>query len=578
MKKTLNVSERVALVALMGLLFSTNAVKALETAWLPVSGYWNDAINWTNGVPTATVTANVSNVSLFTATITNNVSAELGVLQIAYTKSQKGAINMTGGTLQAGRLHMGTTSSTGTFGLSGGAVTIPEGRIGVNGSSSFLQSGGNLTGVNWDFGINNNSVGVYTQSSGTATFSGAIDFSGLSGSKGFYCLSGDGIMNAVGGIRVPAGQGMITQNGGILNVGTSTAGLSLGSAIGGCGTYVLNGGSFDAKYVNVGGLGWGCVTQYAGTAFITNLYVPCAAGTGSYILVSGSLTSIDQEIGKGAGSVGTFEQYGGTNIVAGVNPYIRVGTVDTSRGSYAIYGGLTYCERLLVAGDAVGMTNATGVITVGGGRFETGSEAVIGRYGNGTLIQTGGVFTCAGTVSIGMRPGSVGVYTQTAGEAWFDLVYVGRDSGSYSNRYIIAGGTATMTNLTAGYYQENAGTVFGIIGTNAGVTVANKLSLGAGVTYEVTLGPDGFSAPYAGTLDLLSASRLKVMSRGFLQDNVEVPILTFGSRNATLFGTVEVETGTKPGELKSATPNYYSDRITLTVHLVPPPGTLLSVR
>jgi len=188
------------------------------------------------------------------------------------------------------------------------------------------------------------------------------------------------------------------------------------------------------------------------------------------------------------------------------------------------------------------------------------------------------VFTCAGAMSIGMRSGSLGVYTQTAGEAWLNNVYVGKDPGTYSNRYVIAGGTATMTNLSVGVDQENAGTVFGIVGTNAGVTVASTLTLGAGATYEVTLGPDGFSAPYAGELGLSSFSRLKVVSRGFLQDNVEVPVLTFGSRNATPFGAVEVETGTKPGELRSAVPNYYDDRITLTIQLVPPPGTLISVR
>ena len=571
-------NKSMALVAVTGLLLSASEVKALETSWQPASGYWNDSGNWDNGVPTAAATSNVSGVSLRTATITNNVSAQVSVLQIAYTASQKGSVNMTGGTLQAARLHMGTTASAGTFALSGGDVTVPEGRIGVNGSGSFLQSGGSLAGANWDFGYYNNSVGVYTQSSGTATFTGTIDFGLQSGSKGLYCLSGDGVMNAVAGIRVSAGRGTITQDGGILNVGAGTAGLSLGTMSGGSGTYVLNGGSFDAKYVNVGGAGWGCVTQHAGTAVVTNLYVPNTAGTGSYILVNGSLTSFDQQIGRGEGGVGTFEQYGGTNTVAGANPYIRVGTTNTCRGSYAQYGGWTYCERLLVGGDNVGRTSATGVVTVGGGRFDTVTEAVIGRYGNGTLTQTGGVFTCAGAMSIGMRSGSVGVYTQTAGEAWLNNVFVGKDAGSYSNRYVISGGMATMTNLSVGVDQANAGTVFGIVGTNAGVTVVNALTVGAGGTYEVTLGPDGFSAPYAGVLGISPFARLKVVSRGFLQDNVEVAILTFGSRNATPFGAVEVETGTKPGELQSATPNYYDDRITLTIQLVPPPGTLISVR
>ena len=571
MRSMLNKS--MALVAATGLLLSASEVKALETSWQPVSGYWNDSGNWNNGVPTAAVTSHVSGVSLRTAIITNNVPAQSAWLDIAYASGQQGAVQMTGGTFQAGRLHIAHTSSVGTFDLSGGAVNVTDGRIGMFGAGTFAQSGGSVTGNYWVIGYDANSYGVYTQSTGTAYFTSVFDLGLKAGAKGVCQLSGTGGLTAVGGVMVRAGQGLIVQDGGILDAGTSTLGLNLGYSIGGRGTYVLNGGALKASYVNVGASGWGCVTQYAGAATVAqSLYVAQNAGsTGSYTLVSGKLSASNHYVGFYG--YGTFEQYGGTNTVLGT--YLMVSAYNGSYGRYALHDGWVSCTNLLIAGNGAGTSSTTGMVIVGGGRLDTITEVRIGSYGSGTLIQTGGVFTCAGELDVGLRTNSVGVYTQTAGEARFNKVYVGKDAGTYSNRYVIAGGTATMTSLDITTGASQGGT-FGIVGTNAGVTVVNALTVGAGGTYEVTLGPDGFSAPYAGQFTLSATARLKVLSRGFLQDNVEIPIVTFGSwSNVRTFGTVEVETGTKPGELRSATPNYYDDRITLTIQLVPPPGTLI---
>lgn len=274
MSKMTNTRVGVAFTAVAALLLSASEVKALETSWQPVSGYWNDSGNWNNGVPTAAVTSHVSGVSLRTALITNNVPAQSAWLDIAYASGQQGAVQMTGGTFQAGRLHIAHSSSVGNFDLSGGAVNVTDGRIGMFGAGTFTQSGGSVTGNYWIVGYGAGSYGVYTQSTGTAFFTSSLDIGLNSGSKGVCQLSGTGGMTAVGGILVRTGQGLITQDGGTLDAGTGTLGLNLGYLAGGRGTYVLNGGTLKAGYAYAGASGWGSVTQHAGTATVAqSLYV-----------------------------------------------------------------------------------------------------------------------------------------------------------------------------------------------------------------------------------------------------------------------------------------------------------------
>ena len=96
------------------------------------------------------------------------------------------------------------------------------------------------------------------------------------------------------------------------------------------------------------------------------------------------------------------------------------------------------------------------------------------------------------------------------------------------------------------------------------------------------LTPEGFAAPAAGTLSLSTDARLRVKFSGplpYAMDNTEIPVLTFGSRNANLFKTVTVDTGAEFGELKSAEVVYYADRIALKVRVSRPPyGTVITIQ
>lgn len=545
------------------------------TAWKDsvLSGYWDGPANWDNNVPVVQDTVTVAKTSTkVTVTITNGVAAVADRIDLAYTKSAKGAMIMTGGSLTAARIHMSTTSATSTFDFSTGTVSIVDGRIGVYGTGTFTQTGGDVLGTYWILGHYSPAKGTYNHSGGTATFSvSAFTLGYNTNTIGTYKISGEAVLNANAGILISNGSGIIEQNGGTINAGSS---VTLGNGSISSGTLVLNDGAFNTLTMYVGVAGYGSVTQSAGTATISNLRVLTGNGVGYYKLLDGTLSCINQFIGAGPNAVGLFEQYGGTNLTSG---WLNVGVTN---GAYAMYGGEMQAGNFLIGGYAAGISAATGTVLLAGGTITAPTEIRVGSYGNGTLMQTNGTLICQGNLEVGMRAGSVGKYVQSGGTAVLQAVVICRDVGSIDSRYEISGGSASMASLSVANGSGRGGT-FAIMGTNAGVAVAGRMLIGASGTYEVALTPAGVTAPSASTFSLSSLSSLKVKASGLLpyaMDNTEIPIVTFDSRDEIPFGTVTVETGAEYGELKSATVNYYADRVTLKVRVCrPPQGAVITI-
>jgi len=585
----MNAKNTVANLAVLVCIGISGVAEASEISLSAVNGYWDEPTAWVGGnVPSTNDYAIVEGTGYRRVYITNGVAAV--ATRFYLTKSgapaRTGHCVMSGGNLTlSGHLLMaaGSTANKATFALSDGSMSIANGRVGQNGSAAFTQTGGTLATPYWIIGQYDGACGTNDHSGGEATFStdNGMVIGDFSEASGVYKLSGNAVANVPGAARIGnAGQGRFEQSGGSVIGGSSSASyISLGVGSTGSGVYLMSGGSLATYNLNVGVSGSGIMTQSLGTVSVTNLNVPNSSGSASYMLSQGNLAANSQNIGgSGNGASGLFVQNGGTNFCGG--GFLSVGPYDNAPGTYEMNGGEIQSSYFLIAG--VGnKTNSTGTVTFAAGTFTVNTEFRVGSYGEGTLTQTGGTLICPSALEVGMRAGSVGDYTQSGGTSLLNTVTISRDSGSYGSRYVISGGTATMTNLNVTVDPGREGT-FGVVGTNAAVTVVQQMWVAAGGTYEVTLTPEGFAAPVAGTLLLSIDSSLKVKASGLLpygMDNTEIPILTFGSRNEKLFKTVTVETGAGYGELKSAEVVYYDDRITLKVRVSRPPyGTVIMVK
>ena len=579
----MNAKNRAVKWAVAACVGIAGAAGALDISLSAVNGYWDEPTAWIGGVaPTSNDVAIVEGSGARWVNITNGVTAAANWLYLAKTTGQtrRGHCVMSGGSLTLGAYLLAAPGSlhTGTFTLSNGTVNIANMRIAQSGIGTFTQILGTVASPYCIVGQSNGGRGTYDQSGGVATFSTA---NGLylgyeAGASGVYKLSASGLTDVFTASIGRYGLGRLEQSAGTFNAGT----VNLAVYTNGIGTYLMSGGTFNASNsLCVGVAGSGTVTQLLGTVSVTNLYIPFGVGTGTYVLVGGTLSSSALNMGYASGSMGTFVQNGGTNFCNNVT-YLSVGLADNAPCTYAMNGGEIQSTFFLIGG-ASATTTSTGTMTLTGGTVTVNSEMRVGSYGSGTLLQSGGTMQCYGNFYVGMRAGSKGLYLQTGGEARLNAVVVGSATGTFSNRYVIAGGTATMTNLSVTVGSGREGT-FGVVGANAAVTVVQQMFIAAGGAYEVTLTPEGFAAPSAGTLVLSTESRLKVKFSGplpYAMDNTEIPIVTFGSRNENTFKTVTVDTGAEFGELKSAEVVYYADRIALKVRVSRPPyGTVITIQ
>lgn len=347
--------------------------------------------------------------------------------------------------------------------LNGGLVDTSGGiRVGMsNGSSSLLQTGGDITGSSGAHVIiGAGGDGVYNISGGTLTTKGAgylvVGDNGTS-STGTVTQSGgsintrevvlsngvntgatynlsDGTINILDSGQVIVGNhndATFHQTGGVINAQTGT--VNIGHSLGSDGSHFqLDGGTVNAGMLRVGNFSDATMTQTAGDVNIgTEAIVGHEAGSNSTYTISG----------------GTFDT--GTDSGA-VDPDLEVGYSGT--GTFNQSGGVvTVADELVIGHNSTG----NGKVNLSGGTLNVSKDAGTGVYvgfrGTGELAVSGtGQLSTQSVVSVGTDVGSIGTVTQTGGSISAHQVILADAAGAQAT-YSMQGGTLnTASHLYVG--------------------------------------------------------------------------------------------------------------------------------
>ncbi len=273
-------------------------------------------------------------------------------------------------------------------------------------------------------GRGSGSIGRYTMTGGTltTTFAGTGDdalYVGTgSGSTGYFDVGGNAYVSPKK-----------------LNIGTSDKSKGY-MTVSGNGTVDVRGD------INVGTYQNGCygeVTQSGGIVKATSAWMKIAyAGTGKYTLSGGKIIVSPGRlyVGYGTGSQGVLKQSGGEIVVT---------------------------EELLVGGGGT-TAKGRGEVVLEDGSVNVGGYCMIGFYGTGSFIQSGGNIICNKRTSIGRYSGGVGYCTVTGGN------FTAKDTFGLN---IGEGGTGTLTVggtgvVTAGTAASGSGIILGANSGSAG--------------------------------------------------------------------------------------------------------------
>ena len=331
------------------------------------------------------------------------------------------------------RTWSGATASYTNTTWTGGIVPVAaDNAINNNGSNNVVLI--NATDPNWtvnDIRAGNaaSTSGSFLQNGATVTLQGGWFRMGVAaGAVGFYTLSN-----------------------GTVNVTATSSQFTIGEAAGAFATLNVAGGTVNKSGGSVFWVG------KAGSG-VVNL-----SGTGS--IISANNIEIGDR-GSGTGSVGTFNQSGGTNTCAG-EIWIGNGTGGTgTAGTYNLSSnGVLNANSWL----AVGRNSATGVLNISGnailkkgGAGNHITLAGIGTAQSGTINQTGGYVTNeANQTWIGET--GIGIYNMSGGVASLGIVHIGQ-TATPTGTLNLNGGTMGVTEITSlggnSTMNFNGGTLF----------------------------------------------------------------------------------------------------------------------
>jgi len=378
--------------------------------------------------------------------------------------------------------------STGTYNFYAGTMSGQGTQVGVGGTGTFNQMGGDhhlMGGDSSNFGlrvgVNSSGVGSYNMSAGTITTL-----------REYVGENGTGTFNQSGGTNT------INRDG-----GNQYYGLHLGYGTTGNGTYNLSNGTLASYHLNIGRNGTGAFNQTGGTVDISGSYggLPAspgreldtggnlwmgeaAGGTGSYDLSAGSLSTNNTVVGKSGDA--TFNQSGGTHTVADT---LSLAENAGSSGSYTLSGGTL---------------DATNIVVNGGSFNFDGGTLVVDTF-TGNLINNGG------TLAPGNSPGTtniVGDYTQLAGS--YDVEIAGTGAGEYDVLNVtgtanLGGGlNVSFFDAGGGLYNAGLGDTFDILfaeNINGEFDLLSLAPLDSGLKWDIN-----YLADALGSLDVVRLS------------------------------------------------------------------------
>ncbi len=377
-----------------------------------------------------------------------------------------------GGTL-TGSIFVAQARLSGSFDLTGSISVVSSGSAILDDGSLTIEAGASFGGGGVSVGLSG--VASVTQIGGSVT---ANNFSLVVQGDSDYALQGGSMSTVSAEILGQTGAAFFTQTG-----GTNTAALMLFNS----GTYQLDSGLLSIT----GATGFGeyvgdttglsaAFTQTGGTNTINGTFLSLGfAGTGTYDLQGGSLSSAQDYIGQN--STGTFTQTGGSNtvsdrIVLGINLAGAGAPIGT--GTYVLGGtGSLSVQTVFIGSDP----NCIGTFTWNNAETDTASLTISGTGGFPGLIVGGegigkfemGHGTLSTTLQVGRRTtgdGTLLMHRGTFNSTDESVGSLGKGT------FVQKGGTNSVTGN--GLNVGTAATATGTYELNKGLLSANKETIG----------------------------------------------------------------------------------------------------
>ena len=263
---------------------------------------------------------------------------------------------------------------------------------------------------------------------------------------GSYRLYGTGALTSINSNIGEEGTGIFEQSGGTHTISNY---LTLGHYLSSRGEYYLDAGNLTVKTALLGWWGDGYFEQSGGTHNASWLHLGYEMGSGSYYLSGGSLSVANNEFigngygysGSGSGGYGSFSQTGGTHTV---NNVLYLGYYENSIGNYFLSG----TGDLTVPGNEFIGRSGNGTVTQTGGIHNAGYLWLGGYgpgfYGTGTYNLSGGTLTTTGFEQIGLYGN--GTFNQTGGTHVSRTIFLDAVGATRSGSYNFSGGNLTATD------------------------------------------------------------------------------------------------------------------------------------
>ncbi len=364
---------------------------------------------------------------------------------------------------------------TGTLGAANGSgfVKSGPGTLTYAGTVSNILSGGNYPGYNVDRGtvIFDGTAGGQTNRTGGELWVGAsTNYSGNLILSNSTLLSDSWVAVGRGNGAIGNSSTMRLENGNlILAANGLSLGYSAGLANGVSPSLTLNGAStiFMPGWTLIAESTGSVASVYLnGTSWIRNtrLLLGMAGGSSGAITIANSAAVTNASggytsIGQGGGSESVPGGLG-TMVVKDNGAYYSTGDFNVSDLTYSqgqcdIMNNATVTTGAGYVGKAI---NCVGVLNISGGSLTAaGANFQIGQYGQGTVNQSGGVFTVGQWPSVGRFATGVGTLN-------------------------VSGGTFAQTNATTDLMVPEEGTAMLNVSGTGIVSLAGRLRMGNGGT------------------------------------------------------------------------------------------------
>jgi autotransporter-associated beta strand protein len=447
---------------------------------LAISGYNADVVVEA-GAPSPHVAASVMD----TVTQTGGTNS-INQLWVAQGPTAHGTYNLSDGVINANDwMVIGRAGGIGTFNMTGGTFNKANGGNFIIGSGAgdntttgfgtFNQSGGTINDANEYWLAENTLTKATNNISGTAVLNLNSWLSIGRGGLAVINFFGGTINKSYNGSAYSAfivgdnGAGYFKQTGGTNNTDAELWVANGGTSIG---EYDMSGGLLNANNWFQVGRGGAALLNFSGgtihkTSAVGGNFIIGDNNPGRVIQTGGTFID-DNQFWIGNNTSGEYDFTNGTLNVGGE---LWIGQGGSGSGVLNLNGGAVTNNSWLAIGreSAQGTLNIiSGAMTKAGG----GNISIAHNSGaNGTVNQSGGVFTCAsGETWIGENA-ATGIWNMSGGTASFNVVHLAQNSDAIGSVQLDGGAfianEISMPSAGSSTFNFNGGTL------RAGVSTVN---------------------------------------------------------------------------------------------------------